>query len=228
MSLAYDIHTLDPGAKVDQFIVDLNPIGVGQTYYFYPGLGLDSAPVEYLGQTYLPWIVQVTGLDKRGTGAAPRPSATIANIDGFVTDLCRQYQDLVGAVVIRRRNLAQYVLANVANYRDEKYFIEQRASELREAVKFVLASPLDFNDFQLPAMIAVATSCPHRYKSTANGSGCSWPGTDSSKWFDRDGNPVGSAGLDVCGKRLSDCKLRFGANNPLDFGAEPALGRSGA
>ena len=54
-----------------------------------------------------------------------------------------------------------------------------------------------------------------------------WPGIDSSKWFDRNGDPVMSSTLDECGKRLSDCKLRFGANNELDYGGFPSLGRNG-
>jgi phage-related protein len=42
--------------------------------------------------------------------------------------------------------------------------------------------------------------------------------------YDKLGNYVSSAG-DVCGLRVSDCKLRFGANNELPYLGFPALAR---
>lgn len=219
-------HRLTASAVIDLYSLDLDTIGVGQVYYFYAGTGADSLPIIYQGNTYTPWHIKVTGLEKRGTGSSARPTAEIGNAGRFVTDLCRVYQDMVGATVRRRRTLSSYLLGNVAEYRDEYYLIERRAEEVNEVVKFELSSPLDFLDKQLPGLLAMATGCPHRYKSTLGGSGCSWTGTDPGKWFDRFGASVASAGLDVCGKRLSDCKLRFGATEPLDYGGNPGLGRS--
>jgi lambda-like phage minor tail protein L len=227
MTLIADIHKLTPTALMDLYSVDLNSIGVGQVYYFYAGQDTDWTPVVYQGNTYSPWYLKMTGLEKRGSGSASRPVAEIGNAEQVITNLCRVYQDMAGATVRRRRTLANYVLNNVGEYYDEYYLIERKADETPETVKFELASPLDFLDKQLPGLLALASGCPHRYKSTANGSGCSWPGTNPALWFDRNGASVGSVGLDVCGKRLSDCKLRFGANNPLDYGGNPGLGRSG-
>ncbi len=226
MSLNAEVHKLAPSGRIDLYSIDLNSIGVGQIYYFYAGQDTDGTPVVFQGNTYEPWYLIMTGMEKRGTGSSPRPIAEVGNPSRFVTDLCKTYQDLVGATIRRRRTLAQYVIADIAAYHDEFYLIERRAEESNFTVKFELASPLDFLDKELPGMIAIATGCPHRYKSTAGGSGCSWPGTDPSKWFDRTGTSVGSALLDVCGKRVTDCKLRFGANSPLDYGGNPGLGRS--
>lgn len=228
MTIAVDSHKLTLPALVDLYQVDLNPIGIGQVYYFYPGTDANSQPVAYLGNTYAPWPVTVSGLTKTGNGASPRPTAEIGNAGGAITQMCRTYQDLVGATVLRRRTLATYLAANVAEYVDELYVIERRAEETFDTVKFELASPLDFLDKQLPGVLAIATGCVHRYASTENGSGCSWvrPGTDIGKWFSRIGIQVHIINEDVCGKRLSDCKLRFGANNPLDYGGNPGLGRS--
>jgi lambda family phage minor tail protein L len=226
MSLNTASHKLTPAALVDLFSVDLNTIGVGQVFYFYPGTDANSQPIVYQGNTYTPWPMKITGIDKRGTGSSARPSVELSNAQHFITDLCRQYQDMVGATVRRRRTLASYIAANIAEYADDYYLIEQRVGENLETVKFDLASPMDFLDKQLPGVIAIATGCPHRYKSTAGGSGCSWPGINPALWFDRFGIPVVSASLDVCGKRITDCKMRFGANNPLDYGGNPGLGRS--
>jgi lambda family phage minor tail protein L len=40
--------------------------------------------------------------------------------------------------------------------------------------------------------------------------------------FDVNDVPVTDPALDVCGKRLSSCKCRFGATNVLNFGSFPA------
>ncbi len=227
MSLIIDSHKLEPTALMDFYCIDLGPIGAtGQVFYIYPGVDASNQPITYQGLTFLPWPVQVTGIDKRGTGSSARPVVEIANVNRIITELCRTYQDMVGATVWRRRTLASYVLADIGEYHDEYYVVEQRVSESKDTIKFELSSPMDFMDKQLPGMVAIANSCPHRYKSTAGGSGCSWPGTNPTKWFDRFGQPVGSAGLDICGKRMSDCKLRFGDNEPLDYGGNPGLGRS--
>jgi lambda family phage minor tail protein L len=226
MTLAVDCHALSLPAEVDLYIVDLNPIGVAQSYFFFPGVAGDGTEIVYQGNTYYPWNIKITGVEKRGDGAQARPSVEIANIDDYVTLLCQQYQDMVGATVTRRRTLATYIAADIAGYQDNYWFIEQRTAESRETVKFDLSSPLDFLDKKLPGMIAIANTCPHQYKSILHGSGCGWPGTDPTKWFAADGSPVTGSNLDVCGKRLTDCKLRFGASNPLDYGGNPGLGRS--
>lgn len=44
------------------------------------------------------------------------------------------------------------------------------------------------------------------------------------QFFNKDDQPVASAGLDVCGKRLSSCQVRFGTYAPLPFGSFPAAG----
>ena len=226
MSLAADSHKLTPTAQIDLYSVDLNSIGIGQVYYFYAGTSTNSTALVYQGATYSPWLIKVIGIDKRGNGSSPRPSVTIGNITRLITDLCASYQDLVGATVRRRRTLASYVLSDTADYLDEYYLIERKAEETNETVKFDLASPMDFLDKQLPGILALATGCNHRYKHTDNGSGCSWPGTNSAKWFSAVGDPVLTGLEDICGKRLADCKLRFGANKPLDYGGNPGLGRS--
>lgn len=226
MTINIDAHGLTLPGVVDLYIVDLNPIGTAQIYCLYPGANNDASDIVYQGNTFTPWNIKISGIEKRGDGAQARPSVEIANVGGMITQLCQQYQDMVGATVTRRRTFSTYIAAGIASYRDDYWFIEQRTAESRETVKFDLSSPLDFLDKKLPGFIAIANVCPHQYKSTANGSGCSWPGSNSALWFAADGSPVTAEPLDVCGKRMSDCKLRFGASSPLDYGGNPGLGRS--
>lgn len=228
MSLNGQMHKLAPGAKVALYIMDLNVIGVAEVYRFYPGQDTDGSEVVYLGDTYYPWYVEVKNIKKSGTGPSPRPIAVVGNMNAFVTELCQLHQGLVGVKVTRRTTLSQYIISDTAEYRDDVYFIERPTDDLDATVEFELSSPQDFLDQQLPGLICIATGCPHRYKSTAGGSGCSWPGTDSGKWFDANDGQVFSAEQDVCSHTLNGCKLRFGANSPLDYGGNPGLGRSNA
>jgi lambda family phage minor tail protein L len=228
MTLAIDGHRLTPDALIDLYIVDLSTMnvpGFSDTYYFATCTHTDGSPINYLGHTYQPLPIIIEGIEKRGTGASARPTVEISNIGGVISDLCSEYDDLVGATVIRRRTLSNYIALNTPEYLDDFYKIEQRTGE-GDTVQFILASPVDFLDKQLPGVIAIANSCPHQYKSILHGSGCGWPGTDSTRWFAADGSATTNQAADSCGKRLSDCKLRFGANNPLDYGGNPGLGRS--
>lgn len=221
-----DLKKQSAPSVVDLYILDLNAIGIAEVFYFYPGTNPDSSAVEYLRQSYAPWPIVMSGFIRTGSGSSNRPRASISNYQGAITQQLALYDDLVGASVTRRRVFSTYLVNNIAQYSDEIYFIEQKTLENFEVVEFELANPMDFIDKKLPGRTALANACPWRYRQTANGSGCGWPGTDPAKWFNAAGDPVGNSSSDVCGKRLSDCKLRFGATQPLDFGGFPSLGRT--
>lgn len=229
MSISTDILKLEPGALIDLFILDLNPIGVGLVYYFYAGTDANYGNVRFQGQDYSPWPIRIDGLEKRGTGSEKRPKATISNFGGLITTDLETYEDLVGAVVKRRRTFSQYLATEIPDssaYAEELFFIEQKTNENPLFVEFELASAMDFIDKRLPGRTAIANSCSWQYATTANGSGCGWPRSNPAKYFSKSGVSVVTLQEDVCGKRLTDCKLRFGEDQPLDFGGFPSLGRN--
>lgn len=104
-----------------------------------------------------------------------------------------------------------------AEFADDVFFIDRKVTETRDVVEFELAAAFDVAGVQLPRRQIIQNVCVWRYR----GGECGYTGTS---YFDANDAPVGSAGLDVCGKRLSSCKARFGANNPLPFGSFPAAG----
>lgn len=227
MSLETDVAKLTPGALIDLFILDMSPLGLTDIYHFHPGTDANSQPIYFQGQSYAPWPLEINGVKKTGQGPEPRPSIIISNINGMLSTLLKSYDDMVGAKVSRLRTLAQYL--NTADYNPnnfylESYFVEQKPKENSLFIELTLASAMDFLDQQLPARRAVANSCPWRYKSTENGSGCPWPGTNSIMWFNANDEHVFTSAEDVCSKKLSGCKVRF-KEAPLPFGAFPALGR---
>jgi len=228
MSINADVHKLEPGALIDLYVLNLNPIGVPEVHYFYPGVGDSNQQVKFQGQLYTPWPVKIEGLEKRGTGSEKRPKLTISNYMAVFTAYIELNNDLVGAAFERRRTLAKYLdteVADITTYSKELFFVEQKTFEDPMYMEFELASAMDFVSKRLPSRIAISNSCPWQYSSTDNGSGCGWPATDNSRWFDKAGAQVFTAQEDTCGKRLTDCKIRFGVTAPLDFGGFPALGR---
>lgn len=105
----------------------------------------------------------------------------------------------------------------MAEFPDDVFFVDRKATETRDLVEFELAAAFDVAGVQLPRRQIIQNVCTWRYR----GGECGYTGTN---YFDANDAAVGSAGLDVCGKRLTSCEARFGANNPLPFGSFPAAG----
>lgn len=103
---------------------------------------------------------------------------------------------------------------------DEVYYIDRKATENKVVIEFELAAAFDVAGVQLPRRAVVQNVCPWKYRVADESSGCTYIGTN---YFDASDNAVASAGQDVCGKRLTSCKLRHGVI-PLPFGGFPGAG----
>jgi lambda family phage minor tail protein L len=68
-----------------------------------------------------------------------------------------------------------------------------------------------------PKRQCIANICQWVYRSTE----CGYTG---SNYFDANDNSVATLAADVCGKRLTSCKLRFGATSELPYGSFPGIG----
>ena len=104
-----------------------------------------------------------------------------------------------------------------AHLPDDIFFIDRKAREDEEVVEFELAASYDVTGVKLPRRQIIRDLCPFKYR----GAEC---GYAEDVYFDKNDAPVATLGQDVCGKRLSSCKCRFGANNPLPFGGFPGAG----
>lgn len=104
-----------------------------------------------------------------------------------------------------------------AEFPQDIFYIDRKSVETSEIVEFELAPAMDITGVMLPRRQIIQNICPWRYR----GSECGYTGTN---YFDVTDVPVGSAGLDVCGKRLTSCKLRFGQYAELPFGGFPVAG----
>lgn len=257
MSIIKDIHSLEPGAIVELFDLDLTPIDpAAGVLRFHAGTNELNQPVVWQGHTYEPRPVEATGFGVTTTGTAPRPKMQVSNIPtfgpvGFMTLLNRDYSDLVGAIVTRRRTLVKYL--DAANFRTgvnpdadptvefplDVYHVERRVTENRTYVEYELSSIYDLEAVNLPTEQVIRDSCTYTYRlwdPTASDfihddnfdddNDPSTPGVfkyvdprgipidcpyTGSAYFDALGGQLTDPAQDVCGRRMSDCRLRFAA-----------------
>lgn len=227
-TITSEIQKLAPSAVIELFVLDATNIG-GEVFRFHAGTNALRGKVVWQGNEYLPFPIQVTGFEYNGTGQLPRPKVVVANLTGVITTLLLELDDLLGAKFIRKRTLAKYLDAvnfdggvnlsadATAEFAEDVYYVDRKASENRDLVEFELAASFDLQGIRLPRRQIIQNICPWRYR----GSECGYTG---SVYFDANDNRVGTLAQDVCGKRLASCKVRFGEYAELPFGGFPAAG----
>lgn len=226
-----DLSVLAPNAIIELFQLHLDASlhGSSDIYYFHNGANANvTGNVIWNGQTYYRLPIEASGFDYSSTGSLPRPKLTISNIGSSITaillsiNIITPGNDLGGAKVVRIRTLKKYLDGEVgadphAKFPDEIWYVDRKANENRAAVEFELASKFDLAGVMLPRRQIIANVCQWQYRSGE----CGYTG--SSYWNDQD-QTVGTLAQDVCGKRVSSCKLRFGDTAELPFGSFPGAG----
>ena len=227
MSVIKDIQSLSPSAMIELYVLDMTSAG-GTTVYFHAGTNELKTAVVWQGVTYSPFPIEVSGFEYRGQGKLPRPTVRVANVTGAISAFIRDYDDLLGCKLIRKRTLAKYLDAvnftagnpdadaNQA-FMDDVFFIDRKATENKVLVEFELAVAFDVQGVQLPRRQIIQNVCPWKYK----GPECGYvPGLMFTA------SDVGTADVnsDMCGKRVNSCKIRFGTYAELPYGGFPAAG----
>tara|TARA_R100000030_G_scaffold87334_1_gene70976 strand:+ start:560 stop:1453 length:894 start_codon:yes stop_codon:yes gene_type:complete len=226
-----ELAKLNPSAIIELFELHLDNSlhGSNDVYRFHAGANAAvTGNVVFGGNTYTRIPIKADGFEFTNTGTLPRPTLTISNLDGTMTTLLLLVNattagnDLGGAEVRRIRTLKKFLDGETAadpnaKFPDERWYVDRKANESRDSVTFELASKFDLAGQKLPKRQVVANVCQWVYRSTE----CSYTGTD---YYDVNDNEVSTAAQDVCGKRVSSCKLRFGANAELPFGSFPGAG----
>jgi lambda family phage minor tail protein L len=227
-AITTEIQKLEPSAIIELFEMDATSFG-GDLLRFHAGTNGLTSNVVWQGNTYTAYPIKATGFDFTGNGQLPRPKLTVSNITGAITLLVLTYDDLLGAKITRKRTMLKYLDAvnfpggsnptadAAAEFPDDVFFIDRKATETRDMVEFELAASFDVAGVLLPHRQIIQNVCVWRYKGTE----CGYSGTN---YFNANDESVGSSGLDVCGKRLTSCQLRFGQSSPLPFGSFPSAG----
>lgn len=227
-AITTEIQKLEPSAIIELFEMDATSFG-GDLLRFHAGTNGLASNVVWQGNAYTAYPIKATGFDFTGNGQLPRPKLTVSNVTGAITLLVLTYDDLLGAKITRKRTMVKYLDAvnfpdstnpdadDTAEFPDDVFFIDRKSTETRDVVEFELAAAFDVAGILLPHRQIIQNVCTWRYKGTE----CGYSGTN---YFNANDESVGSSGLDVCGKRLTSCKLRFGQNEPLPFGSFPSAG----
>ena len=236
-SVYEELSVFNPSAIIELFELrlDNNLHGSSEILRWHAGVNEQvTGNIVWNGETYQRVPVKAEGFEYKNTGTLPRPTLTIDNTTSLVTALLLLVNattvgnDLVGAEVRRIRTLKKFLdAANFvggnsdadpyAAFPEERWFVDRKAAENRTAVSFELASKFDLAGQALPKRQCVANICQWKYRQGE----CSYNG---NLFFDVNDNPAASLEQDRCGKRLSSCKLRFGANAELPFGSFPSVG----
>tara|TARA_A100001515_G_scaffold133064_1_gene121977 strand:+ start:281 stop:859 length:579 start_codon:yes stop_codon:yes gene_type:complete len=164
-SIISDLQKINPSAVIELFTIttDASIHGSAQTYRFHNGSNLNAnGDIIWAGEQYLKFPIQVEGFAYQ-KGQLPRPTLTVSNALGTITAILLNVNqvttgnDLTGATVTRIRTLARYLDAinfsgginplgtpdPTAEFPQEIYKIDRKASENREVVTFELAAVFD-------------------------------------------------------------------------------------
>ena len=171
-SVFSDLQSINPSAIIELFTLQLSTAlhGANTIYRFHAGSNLNAnGRIVWAGNDYLRYPIQASGFAFQ-RGQLPRPKITISNAKGLISSILLTVNetttgnDLTGATVIRIRTLAKFLDAvnfpgNTnplgtpdpnAEFPQEKYAIDRKATETREVVEFELAAPTDLAGVRIP------------------------------------------------------------------------------
>lgn len=230
---------------VELFTVDASRIG-GAQYLFAP-TSVQASDGSYVaptfgGNTYMVIPFESEGWDFAAGGTLPQPTIRfmMAREDGdsltiasYLLSLLSSLDDMLGAKVLRIQTLRKFLDDGAepnpqAHMGIEVYTVARKSNQTPDFVEFQLQSALDMEDVFLPRR-QVLNYCQWAYRralsdGTFDYSDATCPYVGSS-YFDANGDVVADPKLDRCGRRLADCKLRFGETAKLPYGGFPGAGK---
>lgn len=224
MGIAAELQALNPSAKLAFYVIDATALGAPEVLYFHNGTNALRSSVVWQGRTYVHLPIEAGGFEMRADGPRPRPKLAVGDIYGAVGAYVRQYGDLTGARLLRRRTHAKFLDAvnfaggvnptadDTAEYPEELWIFDRVISRDHTQVVWELVSPLDLEDVMLPGRQVRNSTCGSLYRSTE----CGYTGGAVAK---ADGTPTSDLAQDDCSRNVAGCKLRFGADAelPIDF-----------
>tara|TARA_Y100000401_G_scaffold10539_1_gene7203 strand:- start:342 stop:917 length:576 start_codon:yes stop_codon:yes gene_type:complete len=175
-----NLQSINPSAIIELFTLQLSTAlhGANTTYRFHAGSNLNAnGEIVWAGNSYLRFPIQATGFAFQ-KGQLPRPKITISNATGLISSILLTVNetttgnDLTGATVTRIRTLAKFL--DAVNFEDgtnatadpsaefpqEIYAIDRKATETREVVEFELAAPTDLAGVRIPGRQATRSIFP--------------------------------------------------------------------
>ena len=182
-----NLQSINPSAIIELFVLTLkeginyptgNPESADTIYRFHAGSNLNAnGRIVWNGNAYLRFPIQATGFAFQ-KGQLPRPKMVVSNATGVISAILLSVNkattgnDLTGATVTRIRTLAKFLDAvnfadgtnatadPTAEFPQEIYSIDRKATETREIVEFELAAPTDLAGVRIPGRQATRSIFP--------------------------------------------------------------------
>lgn len=249
MTIFADVQKFDVGDVVQLFDFDTTPIDdAGTVYYFTPST-YSAVYVKWRGNDYQPIDIQASGFERNANGALPRPKISVSGstlktpgVMNTLNLLLIANDNLRGARVTRWRTLKKYldVVTGSSNettsdinmyVQVDVFVVNQKTIHNKYNIEWELTAYVDYEGQKLPRRQMLKDFCTHIYRvwngssfdTNLSGKGSSCPYTGAAM-FAADGSPVvaGHEEDDICGKKTSDCILRY-VNSPLPTTAFPLI-----
>lgn len=231
-----ELQSMAPSAIIELFELQLATAvhGSNTLYRYHAGTNATgtNGPIIWAGNTYQAYPIEADGFEYSG-GQLPRPKIRVSNILGTMTAILLTLPyGLEGGKVSRLRTMARYLDAvnfsggvnpygtpdNTSEWPREIFYIDRKTVETRDYVEFELAAAFDLATVRAPKRQCLSNICQWGYRSAE----CSYTGTS----YFTENDVSTTLANDVCGKRVSSCKARFGSNATLPFGSFPGVGSS--
>ena len=235
-----ELQKLAQEGVIELFTLDASSVS-GGVHRFCGEREADGGAITFNGIEY-PFVpIKGEGFEWNGDGTLPRPKITVSALNAaFYSMVVAMMAEDEGMILLRRdRTLTKYLDGHAEEGHDYRfpadlYVIDRILSMDKAAIQFELICPTDLPRAKLPSRQALRNSCPWIYRHYNSTTGqfvydttentCPYAGIAC---FKKDGTMTTNPAEDVCGRRLSDCVLRFG-RTALPYGAFPGIARARA
>ena len=102
-----DFSSLQPNFEILQDLYGIS-IGADSVYRFCPMIN-GSNPVYWQGKGYQPLPIKASGFEHKSDGRLPRPTLTIANPDGVLSQIVHSNSDFTNCKVTRKRTYVRFL-----------------------------------------------------------------------------------------------------------------------
>lgn len=227
--------SLTPGARLELYKIDFNPIGVATELFLTPHALKGGDPISFGGQVYTQAPLYISEIEKTISGEQPEPKLFLPNVDKFASSLVRQYRDLVGVEVIRTTTFEDFLDGGemedpAARLGYEIFVVEQKLNLNPIWGEFALRVLADTANRTVPGRSAYKDMCGWRYRYydteteefvVSDVRPCPYAGT---AFFKEDGTPTENPAEDLCAGDIDGCTARYGSGTK-PFGGFPGMGR---
>jgi len=168
-----DLQKQDPGSElIELFELELD---TSTTVYFHSGVEEDLSTVQFREEggtirTYTAIPLQAQGFKNDPSGTSARPTISFANASNIFKNSITDYENLLGAKLIRRTTLKKYLVGESGDstppveFPKQIYIFDRISAHTKTVISFECATPYDLQGITLPKRQVIANACPWIYQ----------------------------------------------------------------